>query len=139
METKEPESLDLRQTPAPVTLSSDDPIDTRAWDELRELGGPGADEMIAELIDIYAEDAAQLVSSLLEASQAGDHPSLAAAAHALRSPSASLGALDLAERCRLLEQASASAEEAVPVGLIDDLLSELERVLAALKALRPQP
>ncbi|WP_043325313.1 Hpt domain-containing protein [Cyanobium gracile] len=122
-----------------MTLSSDDSIDTRSWDDLRELGGPDADAMIAELIDIYAEDAAQLVSSLLKARQAGDRPSLVAAAHALRSPSASLGALRLAERCRLLELAAGAAAAELPAGLIDDLLRELERVLAALTSLRPQP
>ncbi|MCP9884016.1 Hpt domain-containing protein [Synechococcus sp. ATX 2A4] len=121
----------MRHTPEPA-------INPTAWAELRALGGDEADAMVAELIGMYQEDAAGLVATIRAAAAAGDAPGLADATHALRSPSATLGALPLAECCRLVELAARS-EGLASAERIEPLLTEFERVRAALAQLALAP
>jgi len=78
------------------------------------------------------------VATIRTAAAAGDAPGLADATHALRSPSATLGALPLADCCRLVEQA-ARGEGLASVDRIEPLLAEFERVCAALAQLALAP
>lgn len=90
--------------------------------------------MVAELVALYQEDAAVLVATIQATAAAGDAPGLANATHALRSPSATLGALPLAECCRRVELA-ARGEGLASTDQIQPLLVEFERVSAALARL----
>ncbi|MEA5443726.1 Hpt domain-containing protein [Cyanobium gracile] len=113
-----------------------DPIDLQAWEALRAIGGSDADDMMNELITFYEEDSAALIASIRRCSHSLDLNELRAAAHALRSPSATLGALGLAELCRRLELASSSDDLSSVNSLIDELLVVHERVLSSLRAMR---
>lgn len=112
----------------------DPPLDPGVLAELRALGGEEADAMVAELVGLYQEDAAVLVATIRATAAAGDAPGLANAAHALRSPSATLGALPLAECCRRVELA-ARGEGLASTDQIEPLLAEFERASAALARL----
>lgn len=90
--------------------------------------------MVAELVGLYQEDAAVLVATIRTTAAAGDAPGLANASHALRSPSATLGALPLAECCRRVELA-ARGEGLASTDQILPLLAEFERVSEALARL----
>lgn len=116
----------------------DPPLDPGVWAELRAIGGEEADAMVAELIGLYLEDAAVLVATIRATAAAGDAPGLANATHALRSPSATLGALPLAEFCRRVELA-ARGEGLARTDQIESLLAEFERVSAALARLSLLP
>jgi signal transduction histidine kinase/DNA-binding response OmpR family regulator len=114
-----------------------DPIDPAAWEELEQSLGEGAEALIQELIDLFLEDAMRLVSAVVLAHQYHDPPAMVAAAHSLRSPSASLGALGLAALCREVEDSLRSDPEAWPQIRIDQLLVEAGRVTEALRRRRP--
>jgi HPt (histidine-containing phosphotransfer) domain-containing protein len=119
-----------------MTSDPHDPIDQRAWRELLEIAGSDPSEMIDELVGLYEEDAASYVATIRGSREAPELDELQAAAHALKSPSATLGALDLAECCRRLELACRSGDRASVNPLIDELLVEFERALSALQSIR---
>lgn len=114
-----------------------DPIDAAAWDELEQAMGDGAEAVLQELIDLYLEDAMRLVSAVVMAHRYHDPPAMIAAAHSLRSPSASLGALRLATLCGQVEESLRSDSSAWPQVRIDQLLVEAGRVSEALRRRLP--
>ena len=59
--------------------------------------------MLSAVINIYLNDSPILIERLGESLNAGDAEAVAQAAHALKSASANLGAMSLAEMCRQLE------------------------------------
>lgn len=127
-----------RDQPGPTPAAAGpDPIDAAAWEELEQSLGEGAEPLIQELIDLYLDDAMRLVSAVVLAHQYHDPPAMITAAHSLRSPSASLGALALAALCREVEESLRSDPEAWPQIRIDQLLAEAGRVTEALRRRRP--
>ncbi len=126
-----------RDQPQAPTGGGADPIDAAAWEELEQAMGDGAAAVLQELIDLYLEDAMRLVSSVVMAHQYHDPPAMIAAAHSLRSPSASLGALRLATLCGQVEESLRSDSELWPQVRIDQLLVEAGRVTEALRQRRP--
>ncbi len=103
--------------------------------ELAEATGDPS--FLARLVDQYLQDAAARVAELQEATARRDAPALAAAAHALKGGSATMGALGLASRCAVMEAAGRRGELPGP----DDLArvsAELQLAAAALQAEAPR-
>lgn len=121
-----------------TVAGSPDPIDSAAWAELQHILGPEADPVLRELIDVYLEDAQRLVSSILTAHQHQDTQAMIMAAHALRSPSASLGARRLAALGGQIEEHLRCEAQAWPQRLIEQMLMEADRVCASLRRRRPE-
>lgn len=119
--------------PGPTVNS--DPIDPQAWSDLRALGGEDADTMVDELIGMYLEDSTVLLAAIRGAHQSGQPQSLARSAHALRSPSATLGALRLAEHCRHVEEIC-TREALPPDAVLEELMGEAQRVIIDLQSRR---
>jgi len=115
----------------------DGPIDAAVWQELVDLVGSEGEAAVAELIDLYLEDAMQRVGAIVTALPSGDAAKIGTAAHALRSPSASLGALRLAALCRDVEDGLRDTAAPWPQESIDRLLQESGRVTEALRHRRP--
>ncbi|MCP9818524.1 response regulator [Synechococcus sp. Cruz-9H2] len=114
-----------------------DPIDEAAWQELQQVLGADGDEVLRELIDLYMQDAMRLVSLIVMAHQLQDSQGMITAAHALRSPSASLGAQLLASHCGEVEESLRSDPFHWPQETVDRLLVEAGRVSEALRSRRP--
>jgi len=114
-----------------------EPIDPQAWSELLALGGEDADSMVDELIDMYLEDSTVLLAAIRRDHQSNQPQSLARTAHALRSPSATLGALRLAEHCRRVEEAI-TRQDLPPEAVIEELMEEAHRVTIDLQSRRRQ-
>ena len=70
---------------------------------LRETVGDQADELLPELSELFQEEGPRLLCAIREAVNDADHQRLAAAAHTLKSSSASLGSRDLPKVCEQLE------------------------------------
>jgi HPt (histidine-containing phosphotransfer) domain-containing protein len=88
--------------------------------------------LLQRVIDVYLGSSGELARRIHDASVAADGPSLGAAAHALKSSSANVGANELARLCleveRLAERDLAAAARAV-----DSLHREYGRVIDALR------
>lgn len=106
-------------------------IDVTALDRLLEMTG-GEQAFVDELIATYLEDAAGQLASLREAAAAGLPDELVRPAHSLKSNSASVGAMVLAELCRGLELDARTGQVIGAPERVDAIALELERVRTAL-------
>ncbi len=88
--------------PGPPETVNEDYLDQKSLDKIRSLG-PNGPKMLSAVINIYLNDSPILIERLGESLNAGDAEAVAQAAHALKSASANLGAMSLAEMCRQLE------------------------------------
>jgi PAS domain S-box-containing protein len=70
---------------------------------LRETIGNQADTLLSELNELFQAEAPRLLDAIHTAIREADHQRLAAAAHTLKSSSASLGSQDLPDLCQQLE------------------------------------
>ncbi|MEZ5463464.1 ATP-binding protein [Dokdonella sp.] len=114
----EPKAPLARQAPA---------IDQAVVQELLEVMGDG----FAGLLQIYLEDTPRLLSRLREASDMTDHDAIAEITHTLKSSSANLGALPLAELARNAE-ANARAKNSDELGSLPHRVeNEFQRVVSA--------
>ena len=117
-----PPDFILRQVPA---------IDQAVIHELLEVMGEG----FAGLLHIYLEDTPRLLERLREAADMTDHDAIAEITHSLKSSSANLGALQLAELARRAE-ADARAKSSDELGSLSNRVeNEFQRVLIAFEEL----
>lgn len=110
-------------------------IDAECIEMLRELGGDDDPGLLAELIELYLEDAGTRVRILKDAGAGGDLEAASRAAHALKSASANIGALRFSEMCREIEASANSGgsdELADLVKRSSVMYAEVESVLAVL-------
>jgi two-component system sensor histidine kinase/response regulator len=94
-------SADVRD--ASVALGSD-AIDLQALQSIRELDPTGGMDLIKTILRIFIESAGESITRVENAILALDGGQLAAAAHALKSSTANVGAKTLSEFYRQLEQ-----------------------------------
>ena len=80
-------------------------LDQAAFDHLLEITGNDL-EFVDELIDTYLADAALQLEAIRAAASSGDAAALVRPAHSLKSSSANVGAMALADICRALEAAA---------------------------------
>ena len=99
-------------------------------DSLIELGdGP---DLVLELVELYVEDAIKRVDSVMVGARDGDMAVSNSAAHALKSASANMGAVQFSEVCRQIEDAAKAGDSSVVGGLADQFLLMYEEVQHAL-------
>jgi len=79
-----------------------DVLDMTALEALRGLDD-GEDDLLAELIDLFLEDAPARISSMRTAIAAEDWSALGSWAHSLKGSCGSLGAVHMADLCAKLE------------------------------------
>jgi HPt (histidine-containing phosphotransfer) domain-containing protein len=83
-------------------------LDAAAVGELRALEAQGATGLVTKAIDLYLKDATRHLEAIQTAVAAGDAGALRERAHSLKGASANLGARDVAQLCKELEQMGAS-------------------------------
>jgi signal transduction histidine kinase/DNA-binding NarL/FixJ family response regulator/HPt (histidine-containing phosphotransfer) domain-containing protein len=110
--------------PAPVG-----PIDGQVLDAIRTLGRRGGSDVFGKVLRLYLDSSARLVQGIRDAAARGEGPALADAAHALKSGSASVGALGLAALCADLEGLGRA-------GRPEDAAPKLARLSAEYEAVR---
>ncbi|MFT6051149.1 MAG: CheY-like chemotaxis protein/HPt (histidine-containing phosphotransfer) domain-containing protein [Halioglobus sp.] len=81
----------------PDTETAIGQIDPKALQNIRDLQRPGHDSVVLRLIDAYLDSSRKLIDELHRALLEGDEQTAQRSAHTLKSSSAMLGALQLAE------------------------------------------
>ncbi len=115
----------------------EDVLDVQQLDELRELAEEMGDPaFLVRLIDQYLEDAASRLAEVQEATARRDAPALAAAAHALKGGSATMGAKRMAALCADLEATGRRGELPGPEELAR-ATADLQVAATALRAQSP--
>ena len=90
------------------------PIDAATMANLLEITG-GDQGFVDELVDTYMSEGERIVGELVAAAEAGVVGDLVRPAHSLKSSSLNVGALELGELCRRLEQDALSGTVDAPV------------------------
>jgi CheY-like chemotaxis protein len=102
-------------------------IEHQAWDAIRALQRKGQPDVLAKVMTLYLDSSRTLMEALRQAVPAQDASAVREAAHSLKSSSATLGAIVLAEHCKELE-AMGQAQTLVQAA---EMLSRLEAEYAA--------
>ena len=99
------------------------PIDAATLANLLDATG-GDQEFVDELVDTYLAEGDRLIGDLVTAAESGAVSDLVLPAHSLKSSSQNVGALELGELCRRLEEEARS-------GAVADLVNRAEEIRRA--------
>jgi len=108
------------------------PMDPAVVDSLRELGG---DDMIADLVELFLEDAEPRLAALGEAVKADDASAVEQVAHSLKGSSGNMGAHRMSRLAAELQDIGASGDLSKAPESLRSLEAEFARVRPALAAL----
>jgi HPt (histidine-containing phosphotransfer) domain-containing protein len=107
-------------------------LDARALGNIRELDADGS--VLSEVIAMYLGETVHHVARLKAALHAQDAAAIDDAAHAFKSASLNVGAVQLGELCRKLERQGKAGELIGAVDLVGAIERQLERVRPLLLA-----
>jgi PAS domain S-box-containing protein len=110
-------------------------LDEQVFQSLQDMAGANT-EILAELLDCYLDSAPQQLQTLAQALHQQDAALLQRTAHTLKSSSATLGALPLADLCKKLEEIGRLGMLNTAAANILMAATEYERVRGALQMKR---
>jgi two-component system sensor histidine kinase BarA len=119
---------------APTPEASEAVLDHAVLDELRAMAN-GSDAVVQRIAQLYATQSRQTLETLLDAVAAHDLERLGAAAHALKSMSANIGARTVATKAGAIEHAARLEGRLLPPGTVEALRDDLAAVEAELERL----
>ncbi|MBD2595679.1 response regulator [Nostoc spongiaeforme FACHB-130] len=108
-------------------------IDHSFLEELKNMAGSDGEHLVFELVQVYLEDTPMRLEMIQTAIAVGDRIKLQKAAHALRSPSVSIGAVNLGNICETLENSAPYQSLKSLALLVNQLENEYNKVITALK------
>ncbi|MGE0487133.1 MAG: response regulator [Gammaproteobacteria bacterium] len=120
-----------------VQPSGASPLDSAALARITALQREGSPDLLGHLIGLFLGNTARLMADVEEGMAAGDNDRVRRAVHTLKSSSANLGANGLSKLCAELESHARDGRAAEVAKRLDVLHFELDGVIAALRALRP--
>jgi len=112
------------------TFVSDHPIDTKIFDNLRELMGND----FIELLNVFLSSVPDQLASLKESANKSDSDGISRTAHSLKSSSGNLGALALCECCSDLESWARTGKTEGSMKSIEKIEAEFLRVKTVFEA-----
>ncbi|MEM6611937.1 MAG: ATP-binding protein [Cyanobacteria bacterium P01_C01_bin.72] len=112
-----------------VTTEQSAILDLDVLNSLRKLAGSKAQEFLSKIINQYFADTPQRLQAIADALAAKDPEALRKAAHGMRSGSANLGVIVLAEYCKNLENVARAGK--IPEN--PQIIPELEAIYAQVK------
>ncbi|ASC72118.1 hypothetical protein XM38_030720 [Halomicronema hongdechloris C2206] len=125
--------------PTPEPVAEDDSsgsrvpmIDYGALQTTLASMGANSRDCLTMLLDIFVEETPALIQTMKTAIAHQDASALSFAAHKLKSSSASLGAVSLAERCRLLEGIGKEGDLTHGAAIVTEIEAHYSHVEAAL-------
>jgi HPt (histidine-containing phosphotransfer) domain-containing protein len=122
---------------APASEATD-VLDAAALERLRELDPSGVDRLLERVVKAFEASATRLIPQLREGACSGDLHGVKQVAHALRSASASVGALKLSRLCADMEAQARAEDGADLVARVKSMVGEIDIVLSVLRSL-PAP
>jgi PAS domain S-box-containing protein len=143
-----PEQHDLKRSASssPERNATQHPVGEQDADDLlvalRETIGDQADNLLPELSALFQEEGPRLLAAIREAINDADHHQLAAAAHTLKSSSASLGSRNLPKVCEQLEtlgRTGTTSGAAEHIACLDDDYARFTAVLDLAARRSPAP
>lgn len=112
-----------------VSASSKVVINHARLDAIRSLGH----DAFARVIGLFMENAIQIVSNMKQALAQRDYASLSASAHALKSICGQVGANGISDNAAAIELACRSQNSVAAEKILNDISTDLDRVIAELR------
>jgi len=109
-------------------------VDYGVIHELRQMQLDGEPDLLADLVEVFVDDASARLKTLREALIQADADGVAKTAHALKGSAGNLGASRMAHSAAQLEERGRSGELDGAEVLLEELQSEFERANAELSA-----
>ena len=109
-------------------------VDASVLNGLSKLQQESGQDLVKRLVQVYLQSSRELVTRLRSAIESADAESIGTDAHALRSSSAKVGALKLADLCRTLGTAGRQGDLSAAPALQQQIQREYEQVIKALTA-----
>ncbi len=110
-------------------------LDAAALARLKELDPDGRHGVVARVFNVFETSLTRMLVQLAAEREGGDPGVVASVAHTLKSSSASVGALALAQTCAEVERRLRTGEPGSLDGDIERLLRDGEGALAAVRAM----
>lgn len=111
------------------------PLDALALQRLRELDPDGRHGVLQRVLQTFETSLQRQLTLAAEARTRGDAEAVGNIAHMLKSSSASVGALAFSARCAEIERAARGGTLTDLDAEVENLLTEGERALAAVRAM----
>ncbi len=108
-------------------------LDRKTLDAILAISDIGARERLAKVICLYLENSPGLLSTLQQGVKTGEAEKIRQSAHSLKSSSANLGAVRLAEVCRQMEHCGRNGKVEKAAELLSGLEMEYGQACAALR------
>jgi CheY-like chemotaxis protein len=108
-------------------------VESRVLDGLSALQGAWGQDVVQKVVQVYLHRSREIVAELRLSLDAPDAASVTANAHALKSSSAKVGALKLADLCKALETAGRQGDLTSAAEIHQHIQQEHNQVLEALK------
>jgi len=120
---------------APAPANGGSPLDLCYIDSIRMLDPDGRKRVLQMVVTKFIEETPRLIADIRHAASVSDMEGLYRHAHYLKSSSANLGAVKLAEQCKILESIGRNKSTIEDATLLTRLESEYGAVSTALAAL----
>jgi len=120
-------------TKSPQPDHSASPLDQTVIENIKALQQNGMPDILSELIQIYLSEAEDLIQDLSRAVDQHDTEKIYKTAHDLKSSSGNIGAITLADQCKVIEE---KGRRQVTKRIMDDyngVILEYQRVQSVLK------
>ncbi|HEX2216988.1 MAG TPA: ATP-binding protein, partial [Xanthobacteraceae bacterium] len=109
-------------------------LDTSMLDDLQAIARGGKQEFLARIFRLYRENAARARDELVSAAQAQDHETCGRLAHALKSMSYNIGAMQVAAHAEAIERQAREDARFPDATQLEALLSSLDATFALIAA-----
>ena len=116
-------------------MATPEALDPAVLENLRQLTPPGEPDVLGQVLQLFLDEMPKRIDSLASAWQRGDGPSLARAAHSLKGSSGNIGARQMFELCRQIDERAKAGDFNAARHLLDALGEERGRVEAEIRAL----
>ena len=111
-------------------------LDQAALDRIKALQQPGKPDILIKILNQYLENSPKLLYDLDEAVATNNPEAVRMAAHALKSSSANVGAMDLSELCYALEMMAVAKQTEGALTLLNDVKRSYESIASELESYR---
>lgn len=113
-------------------------LDLTTLEGIRELERLGSEGLLQRVVGLYLQDSAGQLRSLRDAIERRDAEQAQRIAHSLKSSSASVGALDLAEQMKHIEHTARTGVLDGLTNMLTEAESQYARVVPELRAICPE-
>jgi len=121
--------------PTPHPAAAPQQLDAQALAKLHELDPDGRHGVVRRVLQTFETTLVRYVADLAEARDRGDMAVMGRIAHTIKPSSAAVGALALSVLCADVERQVRNGETAGLLPRVENLLSEAERALVAVRAM----